>query len=84
MADSKHVAERLQEFVKAAGQVPKPPPIQATKGGWPIQSPAAMNPPRSFRERTEVFEACIAKIDEPDRIELARILATMFDALRSL
>jgi hypothetical protein len=43
-----------------------------------------MNPPALFRERTEVYEACIAKLDEPDRIELARILATMFDALGTL
>jgi hypothetical protein len=84
MADSRQVAEQLREFVDAARNVKAPPRIPIIKGGYQVQVASGMNPPALFRERTEVYEACIAKLDEPDRIELARILATMFDALGTL
>jgi hypothetical protein len=50
------VAEQLREFAEAAGRVPAPAPVQTMKGGYQIQV-AGINPPQSFRERTEVYEA---------------------------
>jgi hypothetical protein len=77
MADSKQVAERLEGFAKAADHI-------ISRRGLPTQVYAGSTPGRSFHNRTEVYEACIAQLAEPDRDELARILEAMFDALISL
>jgi hypothetical protein len=77
MADSKQVAEQLQEFTEAAyGVIPR--------RGLPTQVYYGSSSKPSFRNRTEVYGACIAKLDESDRDELARILEAMFSALGSL
>ena len=82
MADSKQVAERLQEFIDAANRVPRPVPVHIAGGdGRQVQVAPEPNPPPSFREPIQVFEDCIAQLAPPDSSELARILDAMFDVL---
>ena len=77
MADSKQVAERLEEFAQAADHI-------INRRGFQTQVRYASAPRRPLHNRTEVYEACIAKLDEPDRDEFARILEAMFAALGAL
>ena len=79
--DPKSLAERLGEFVTAAGRVARPPPVETTRGGVQIQVAGMMNPGPSFRPNGEVYEACLGKLSVAERSEFARMLELMFAAL---